>query len=191
MIHYYTLLNLTPNASLSEIKKAYRKQALLYHPDRNKHPDAIDLFLKIDEAYDYLVKLKTGKIHTWTAPIVNSKEQYEEKRKEQLLKIIKLEFFRDLEGLKDAKRFFNGLGVMINLISSAFITYKVLNLFNSFDFFAFVYIGIFALTRLLMSAIINLQIEKRENESRRVYREKKQSYVVLYGSLLQNIKPHA
>ncbi|SCU81531.1 LANO_0B03422g1_1 [Lachancea nothofagi CBS 11611] len=52
---YYDLLGLQPDASATEIKKAYRKKAMLTHPD--KHPDdpeAQTKFQAIGEAYQVL-----------------------------------------------------------------------------------------------------------------------------------------
>jgi hypothetical protein len=40
------------------IKKKYRMKALLYHPDKNKSPDASAKFQKIHEAYDFLLNEK-------------------------------------------------------------------------------------------------------------------------------------
>lgn len=48
------LLNLGPGAGLDEIKKAYRRAALVLHPDQNPHPDAARRFRKITEAYRVL-----------------------------------------------------------------------------------------------------------------------------------------
>jgi len=52
---YYKILGVNREASLEEIKKAYRKLALKYHPDRNpgdKHAE--EMFKKINEAYAVL-----------------------------------------------------------------------------------------------------------------------------------------
>lgn len=51
---YYDILGVSKNASSAEIKKAYRKLALKHHPDRNKSPDAGNIFKEINEAYEVL-----------------------------------------------------------------------------------------------------------------------------------------
>ncbi len=50
----YETLEITENASESEIKKAYRKLARQYHPDVNKDPKAEDKFKEINAAYEIL-----------------------------------------------------------------------------------------------------------------------------------------
>jgi hypothetical protein len=52
---YYMVLGLTEGASITEIKSAYRKLALKYHPDRNSDPEAQQHFIEISEAYEYLI----------------------------------------------------------------------------------------------------------------------------------------
>jgi curved DNA-binding protein CbpA len=56
---YYEILQVTPNATLEDIKKAYRKLALQYHPDTADNDDVhLHLFLEIKEAYDTLSDTK-------------------------------------------------------------------------------------------------------------------------------------
>ncbi|OGG01369.1 hypothetical protein A2Z33_02360 [Candidatus Gottesmanbacteria bacterium RBG_16_52_11] len=51
---YYQILGLSKGASAEEIKRAYRKLALEWHPDRNKSAEAGEKFKKINEAYAVL-----------------------------------------------------------------------------------------------------------------------------------------
>ena len=52
---YYAILGVSKTASAAEIKKAYRKLALKYHPDKTKGDKALeDKFKKISEAYAVL-----------------------------------------------------------------------------------------------------------------------------------------
>jgi curved DNA-binding protein CbpA len=49
--NHYKTLQVYRYASKEEIKKAYRKLALQWHPDKNKSPDAHNKFIEINEAY--------------------------------------------------------------------------------------------------------------------------------------------
>ncbi len=51
---FYDVLSIQKNASKDEIKKAYRKLAMKYHPDVNKEAGAEETFKEINEAYEVL-----------------------------------------------------------------------------------------------------------------------------------------
>jgi len=50
-IDYYLLLDILPASSLAEIKSAFRKQAIQWHPDRNPNGDTTKQMQLINEAY--------------------------------------------------------------------------------------------------------------------------------------------
>lgn len=63
---YYDILGVPRDATERQIKKAFHKLALKYHPDRNKGPDAEAKFREIAE----------GKLHIMSVCIVGKESSY-------------------------------------------------------------------------------------------------------------------
>lgn len=70
MKDYYKVLDVSHDASLEEIKKAYRKLALKWHPDKNTSPNASEKFIEINEAY--LILSNDQKRYLYDQKIKNS-----------------------------------------------------------------------------------------------------------------------
>ena len=56
MTNYYTILDINKNATKDEIKNAYKKLAMKYHPDKNidNKKEAEEKFKQVSEAYEVL-----------------------------------------------------------------------------------------------------------------------------------------
>lgn len=73
-VAYYSLLGLTPQASIAEIKKAYRAKAMQLHPDKNPSPEAQALFIELTEAYEYLLAEKSGRFKQYISPFTQAEQ---------------------------------------------------------------------------------------------------------------------
>lgn len=73
---YYKLLGLNSSASDQEVKKAFRKLVMRYHPDRNPEPKAHELFILLTEAYDIILNKKE-------IPNLSKSQSSKEKTKEE------------------------------------------------------------------------------------------------------------
>ena len=64
MADFYDVLGVSKNASQQEIKSAYRKLALKWHPDKNKSKEAEGKFKEINKAYEVLSDTKKREIRS-------------------------------------------------------------------------------------------------------------------------------
>lgn len=58
MVDYYKELGVHRYATSNDIRTAYKRLALIWHPDRNKSKDAEEKFKKIKQAHDVLIDEK-------------------------------------------------------------------------------------------------------------------------------------
>ncbi|MFL5730585.1 MAG: DnaJ domain-containing protein [Cytophagaceae bacterium] len=61
MSDYYSILGIPKGSKIEDIKKAYRRKAKEFHPDKNKSAGAQEKFIEITEAYEVLVNGKPSK----------------------------------------------------------------------------------------------------------------------------------
>jgi hypothetical protein len=54
----WTLLGVPPGADTDTIKRAFRRQAMRHHPDRDASPDAAERFRRIHAAYEQLLRMQ-------------------------------------------------------------------------------------------------------------------------------------
>lgn len=121
---YYKVLGLPQDSSSEQVKKAYRKLAMKYHPDRNNSSDAQKKFIKINEAYAFLTD-DHHELDLKSNVNVNKqkfdKEQYEKRmewaRNYARLKKIKEERINEISFIQLQNSFMSWLSPLISWIS--------------------------------------------------------------------------
>jgi curved DNA-binding protein CbpA len=85
MINYYHILGVNINCSQDEIKKAFRKAALFWHPDKNKSSNSHEKFTQINEAYEILSNEEKRRLYNKIFSEyfeIKSDKQFEKSKKE-------------------------------------------------------------------------------------------------------------
>lgn len=65
------ILGISPGASQTEIKHAFREKAKLYHPDLNHSPYASQEFIKVKKAFDYLSSYNPQRTSCYSKPFTH------------------------------------------------------------------------------------------------------------------------
>ncbi|XP_060814683.1 dnaJ homolog subfamily B member 9-like [Bombus pascuorum] len=90
---HYETLGLQPTATYNEIKSAYYKLTLKYHPDKNKSKFAKEMFHEISNAYDVLSKYETRKQYDRTQ-IINQDLQNLNNKRYEIFKTKNIQFYK-------------------------------------------------------------------------------------------------
>lgn len=128
---YYKILDLSEDASVDDIKKAYRKKARIYHPDVNHSPDAKDMFIRVTEAYEFLITNygKAGNNDEDYRQAMENWRRYRQERSRQKAKAYAQTSYIRFKNTRFYKttRIFDGTTIIFSLvISITVIIYTIL-----------------------------------------------------------------
>lgn len=115
MNNYYKILNISESATPDEIKKSYRKLALVYHPDR-KGGD-VQMFLKIKNAYNILIDERKREIYDLELKINRILEKNQNPKVKQHRKV-----YREPVQVNDSRKLTNTQKAIVLIIISVIVS---------------------------------------------------------------------
>jgi DnaJ domain len=122
---YYNILGLHSDSTIEEIKQAYRKKARLCHPDINPDPDAMDHFISITEAYDFLIsnheKIKSDDLAYQQA--MEDWRKYRQERSRKCAKVYARSSYGKFKNTNFYKttRIFDGTTIIFSMVISIMV----------------------------------------------------------------------
>lgn len=141
-INYYELLGVKQNASEEEIKKAYKAQMKIWHPDINKSADASDMSTKINAAKDVLLDVQkrreydehlkaknNNNYNHYTNKYQNSSYQSSYKQEYEDQKVTKWQYFFQwikLANVPIYKKIFGTIGVLLESLLCSIINIMII-----------------------------------------------------------------
>jgi len=122
---YYRILGVKEGCSVNDLKRAYRIKARQYHPDINHHPGAVNLFIAVTEAYEFLLGKLTEKRSEETGPYVYGRDWNSDQRERARARAahysrMKFESFTHTETYRTT-RIFDGTTIIYGLLISLLI----------------------------------------------------------------------
>lgn len=119
MQRYYQILGLSADATALEIKRAYRKKAMQFHPDRNRSSEARYHFMQVLEAYEYLSGRAKSTVHR---PANTPEKEFEDLMREMAQKKAKEKYrqrvkeFRRRQAEEQSKEFIKAIYVLVAIM---------------------------------------------------------------------------
>lgn len=117
MINFYQILEIERTASQNEIKSAFRKLSFRYHPDLNNHPEAEEMFKRVNEAYQVLSDSVLRKIY--------DEKYYELSKKAEAAEYYRRTKFNLYKASKKASRAYRNVLFIFLFFITLFLIFEV------------------------------------------------------------------
>ena len=191
-MNYYELLGIKEDATVDEIKEAYKREIKKWHPDINKDPEASNISMKINEAkdilldenkrkeYDYSIKHKEEDIYNKYVnnnSTVNEEKTYSKKEKREDRMLTKWEYFKEYLKYSNVNIIRKILAVILVIIETIFCTvlkYSIIFIallcFYASDFIMMIYYYFDSFIIGFIVLVVGIWIFKGNNEMFTTYK---------------------